>query len=175
MRPHGVLLLAALALAGCSGVKEQVGLARKSPDEFAVVKRAPLEVPANLTADPAALPPPQPGAPRPQEQSPVESARLSVFGDVAASGGAQPSSGEAAVLEQAGAMQVDPAIRRTVDRETVETTVSNRPVIDRLLDWSGEGESSASVVDAAKEAERLKKNQEEGKPATAGETPSIEQ
>ena len=38
-------LAAALTLSACAGAKEELGLTRSAPDEFAVVKRAPLEMP----------------------------------------------------------------------------------------------------------------------------------
>ena len=50
-------LISFLALSGCSDAKEQLGLTRSAPDEFAVVKRAPLAMPPDYT-----LRPPRPGA-----------------------------------------------------------------------------------------------------------------
>lgn len=165
-------LMAGLGLAGCSNAKESLGLTRKSPDEFAVVKRAPLAMPPDYE-----LRPPEPGAPRPQEQAQDEQARAAVFGresekDIATP--RTPASAEAFLLQQTGATQADPAIRAVVDREAAETDESKKPVADRLLGWTGMGsdEPSASVVDAAAEAERLKTNQKTGQPITAGETPS---
>ena len=40
-----------LLLGACSGVKEELGLTRNSPDEFTVVKRAPLTLPPEWEAD----------------------------------------------------------------------------------------------------------------------------
>ena len=39
------VLSGSLLLAACDSVKRQVGVGRHSPDEFAVVKRAPLTLP----------------------------------------------------------------------------------------------------------------------------------
>ena len=68
------LVLAAtlpLALAACEGVKQELGMTKQAPDEFAVVaSKAPLVVPPDFS-----LRPPRPGAPRPQEQQPAEVAR----------------------------------------------------------------------------------------------------
>jgi uncharacterized lipoprotein len=50
----GALALASLAGCGSTGVFD-----RERPDEFAVTKAQPLDVPADLST----LPPPQPGAP----------------------------------------------------------------------------------------------------------------
>ena len=55
-----LLTLSALTLSACESTKEQFDFSKKAPDEFAVVKRAPLAMPPSyeLTA-------PKPGAPRP--------------------------------------------------------------------------------------------------------------
>ena len=39
------LLLAALAVSGCSGARQTLGLVRTSPDEFVVVAKPPLVLP----------------------------------------------------------------------------------------------------------------------------------
>ena len=64
MRKFPVLLMAVLALSACDSAKKQLGIERQAPDEFAVVKRAPLAMPPDYT-----LRPPTPGAQRPQEQT----------------------------------------------------------------------------------------------------------
>lgn len=56
--PITILVLTGIALAGCSGgVQESLGLKKKAPDEFAVVRHAPLSLPPNFD-----LRPPKPGA-----------------------------------------------------------------------------------------------------------------
>lgn len=159
----------ALSLGACSNAKESLGLEKKSPDEFQVVKRAPLELPPSYS-----LRPPRPGAPRPQEQAPIEEARETVFGGEQGNVPKEVSSTESALLQQAGATRVDPNIRDTVDRESQELS-PDRPVVKKLLSIGGKEEPAATIVDADKELERLQKNQAEGKPVTEGETPSIEQ
>lgn len=171
IKNNNIAILFCLALAACSGTKETLGLTKKAPDEFAVVKRAPLAMPPDYT-----LRPPQPGAPRPQEDSMDVEARAAVFG-AAASSGAAKTKAEDILLQKTGGAQADPAIRRTVDREVTDAPAYKKPVAQRLLGWAkpGNAEPEASVVDAKAEAERLKKNAEEGKPVTAGETPSKQQ
>ena len=172
MRVKTILLTAAAAaaLSACSQAKEQLGLTRSAPDEFAVVKRAPLEMPPDYT-----LRPPRPGTPRPQEQHPSEQAQSAVFGTAA-----EPAEGftksEAAFLEQAGADRIRPDIRETVDQETAALAPKQQSVAKRLLNFGSDkaDEPEASVVDAAGEAERLRRNEAEGKPLTAGETPAVE-
>ena len=163
---------ALLILSGCTagGVRESLGLNKDSPDEFAVVKRAPLEMPDTL-----ALPPPTPGAPRPQEQTPIKEAKEAVFGheDEKASG---LSPAEAQLLTKTQADDANPNIRNVVDSETAQLVDRNKPGAQKILGLAtGENPASASVVDAKKEAERLKKNMEEGKPVTDGKTPIIEE
>lgn len=165
------LTLAALPLFACSNAKEQLGLSKSAPDEFKVVRRAPLSMPPDY-----ALRPPRPGAPRPQESATVEQARQAVFGsgtggDVAVA----PTGAGAALLQQAGVAQADPAIRQKVDAEASETASSNTPVIKKIMSIGRDVEPPATVVDPVKETERLQGNAREGKPPTAGETPSVEE
>lgn len=69
-------LSAALSLSACAGLRDAMGAGKnKTPDEFAVQKRAPLDIPYNIT-----LPIPQPGAPRPQEITPEQSAKDVILG-----------------------------------------------------------------------------------------------
>ncbi len=163
---------ALLALAACSNAKEQLGLTHSAPDAFAVVKRAPLEMPPDYQ-----LRPPSPGAARPQEIMPEHEARSVVFGAQAGANKPGTATTESFILQQTGASQTDPSIRNTIDAETAKLEPAEKPVAERLIGWStgGSSEPAASVVDPKAENERLKKNAEEGKPVTAGETPSKEE
>ena len=166
-------LLALPLLAGCSDMRDTIGLTRDSPDEFSVVRRAPLEIPPGLTA--AALPPPRPGMPRPQESAPSEDAREALTGSKGEVFADEASASEDVLLQKTNADQTDPAIRRTLDKESESLKDVNKPVIQKLTGLAkGKTEDSATIVDAQKEYERLKKNKEDGKPATEGETPYIE-
>ena len=60
-----VLAVTAVALSACGSVREDLGLGRSPPDEFAVIDRPPLSMPPDFS-----LRPPTPGAPRPQETDP---------------------------------------------------------------------------------------------------------
>src|SRR5262249_49625214 len=143
------------------------------------------------------LPRPEPGAPRPQEQATSQQAKEALFGNeetqqngtAAASlqntkmneevsngiQGAAPDAGESAFLAKAGAQNADPSIRRKVDAETETLNKKNVPVAKKLLGLGGDPNAApVSVVNAKEEAERLKQNQAQGKPVTAGKTPTIE-
>ena len=167
-----LLSFALLTLAGCEGTKEQLGLSRTVPDEFAIIKRAPLEMPPDYS-----LRPPRPGATRPQEAAPELEAQRAMFGEQATtSAPAKADGGEAAILQRAGTSINQPNIRQQVDEETSKLSPREKPVAEKLLGWTtgGSDEPEASVVDPKAETERLKKNIEEGKPITDGETPVIE-
>lgn len=170
-----LMACAALSLAACSKTSEQFDFSKKAPDEFAVTTRAPLEMPPDYN-----LRPPRPGAPRPQEDSATEEAKQVVFGTANA---AEPkkqkaimTDGEAILLRKSGVAGIDPNIRDTVDRETVELIKEETPTVDRLLGKVGKKvDAPATIVDPIKESERILQNKEAGKPVTDGKTPTIEQ
>lgn len=175
LRPAAVLAVAGLALSACSDARRAIGLERVSPDEFTVVSRAPLTLPPDMRS----LPPPQPGAVRPQEGSTANQAAGTVFGKPAAGkkpAGAPPaagaSSGQQALLSQAGAKGADSDIRRKVNQETGALIVADKSWVDSLLFWRGPRES-ATMVNPTKESQRLREAAAEGKPLTDGETPTI--
>ena len=170
MRYAFLILGTTTALASCAQVQETFDLSKEAPDEFRVVKRAPLSLPPNYN-----LRPPRPGAPRPQEQEPIEEARTAVFGGETAEAAAPiPDDAATALLQQAGGNQADPSIRDKLDSEISIQASDNIPVAKRIL-GIGSNEQSASVVDAKEEAERLFRNAAEGRPVTEGETPTIDQ
>ncbi len=95
------LALLAAPLAACSGqeIERDFGLVRDAPDEYTVTTRAPLSMPPD-----AQLATPQPGAPRPQEQSTRTQALEALAPDVALQGAAGTESpGQTALVQAAGA------------------------------------------------------------------------
>ena len=185
-RPLLLLFGAALVLSACGdSTKRALGLSRTSPDEFAVLKRAPLSQPPDYR-----LRPPRPGAERPGVASPREQAREAVFrGDeakktaplprtdgpavTAAPQGdvSQRSTGESAFLSRAGADTVEPDIRTQIDREYAVLREADTNFVQRLLDFQADIDD---VLDAPAEARRLRENQALGRSATEGDTPLIE-
>lgn len=90
--------IATPVLAGCENAKEELGLTRKAPDEFAVIQRAPLEMPPDYT-----LRPPQPGAARPQEEGAQDQAKQAVFGGKdTAEKDSKPAGSEEFLLQKTG-------------------------------------------------------------------------
>ena len=167
----GALALAATLSACEGGIGDALGLGKNAPDEFAVVRSAPLTLPPDFT-----LRPPRPGEARPNEESVREQAKVALFNEAGAlaidDSTAAATQGEAAFIERAGAADVDPNIRHIVDREFSGYASEDESFIDSLLFWQEE-QLPGEVVDAAAEAERLRENAEAGKPMTAGETPTI--
>lgn len=164
------VLLAATALSsGCSDTRRAFGFDKRTPDEFRVVARAPLEVPPEY-----GLRPPVPGAARPNEPTARDQAKAAVFGGKPTSGRqAGRSNAESALLRQAKADQAEPNIRGTVNRETEQLGDADRSLVDRLIFWR-EPEPAGTVIDPSAEAQRLRENAALGKPTTDGTTPSIE-
>jgi len=160
-------------LTGCDDARRVMGLEKSPPDEFVIVSRAPLEVPPDFS-----LRPPKAGALRPQEATPTQKARQTVF----RAGGDQQqaqfdqgnrSQGEMALLKQVGQGSGDNAIRQQVDDETARQVAASRTFVDSLLFWK-KPEEPGTVVDPQKETQRLRENVALGKPVTDGETPIIE-
>ena len=178
-----VLLLVAaagLGLSGCSATMNALGMGKHPPDEFVVVTHPPLQVPANFD-----LVPPQPGAPRPQEESAAQLAEAAVVGtgaqaegtDTASSTQILPagpaSAGEEAFLQNAGVAKADPKIRQLVDTEAqAESDAIKDSLYNKILFWQTQPPPGV-VVDAKAEQQRLQENASLGKPLTQGPTPVI--
>ncbi|MGQ0664049.1 MAG: DUF3035 domain-containing protein [Pseudomonadota bacterium] len=160
-------------LSGCGDARKALGWDKATPDEFRIVSRAPLSLPPDY-----ALRPPQPGAPRPQEATAPESARQSILGagrarsPVPAATRVADSPGLAAILTRAGAGRADPGIRQIVDREATALAEAERTFLDQLIFWR-EADEPGEVVDAAREAQRLRENTALGRSLGEGNTPSI--
>ena len=176
-RPLGIavcgLLLVPLVLGGCTDLKRALGMEKVVPDEFAVVKAAPLALPPDF-----ALRPPRPGAAPTQEISSTEQARQTIFKASDQQTAAVPdadklSTGENQLLRQAGAAAAPRDIRDTVNREAMQSA----PPIDesfaaKLLFWRTPEKSvglTDVVIDPQQEAQRLKAS---ATSAQAGGTPA---
>tara|TARA_Y100001960_G_C14759451_1_gene873170 strand:- start:1118 stop:1708 length:591 start_codon:yes stop_codon:yes gene_type:complete len=169
-----------LLLTACDGIKTQIGLAKSAPDEFTVVTKAPLIIPPDFT-----LRPPSPGAPDLQEVQVREEARRALLrtGRVQSDANAgsdadnvtQPdrSRAEAYFLKDAGADKADPEIREVIRRETLALVEKDSSFTRRLMFWRG-GIGDESLVDAEKEAERLREEAMKGTSPNDEKTPVIE-
>lgn len=173
----GQIACAMLALAlvtGCGDTRKMLGLDKNTPDEFKIVSRAPLSLPPDY-----ALRVPDPGAVRPQERTIPERAVAAITGTpvsaVSESGKGDPAAdpGQLALLKQFGADRVLPGIRDTLERENSSLVAEDQTFLDSLMFWR-KPEDRSPVVDAAREAKRLRENAALGKPVDNGETPTIE-
>lgn len=191
---HRSLLAACslLALCACGGndVKETLGLEREPPDEFRVVARPPLAIPpqfnlrAPSTSDesPTAVPTSKQaeslvlGTPQATtsgdtfslKESNSQTAIVPVTAAPIATDGATSSQGDSQFLKNIGAEQADPNVRQTLAEQKIRKELENPSWWDK---FSSSPEKKDTVVDAKKEAERIKTNQETGKPLTEGQTP----
>ncbi len=166
-----IVIAASLTLTACESARKQFDFSKKAPDEFAVVKRAPLEMPPSFE-----VVAPRPGAPRPQEQATDQMAREAILGPDAQKALAREAAvtqGEAVLLQKTGAANASPAIRAKVDAETAELIKEETPGINKLKEMVGQTpqEPSFEEVDPIAEANRIKANKAAGKPITSGKTP----
>jgi uncharacterized lipoprotein len=177
-RPSGAAaLVLALCLAACGSgeLARTFGIARDSPDEFTVTTRAPLSMPPDLS-----LPPPRPGASRPQEQSSPQAAEAALAPQtaLAPAPGVQPAAGQAgfspgeAALLQASGPPAPADIRNQVDQEAA-LEQPGQSFTDWLMFWRSPDEPGV-VVDPQKEAQRLRENAALGQSPGQGDTPVIQ-
>lgn len=167
----GCLIAAGIALVGCEQTRNILGVTKKVPDEFAVVTRAPLSMPPDY-----GLRPPAPGQLRPQELAPREAARSILLNNAGAKPAAPPpgkfTAGEAAILARAGALNADPMIRRTVNRESTVLAQADKTFFDKIVFWQKQM-PPGTVVDPEKESRRLREVQALGEAPNVGEVPTI--
>ncbi|MBI3440564.1 MAG: DUF3035 domain-containing protein [Proteobacteria bacterium] len=170
---HGLVLIAlAIALSGCTSVKKELGVGRNSPDEFTVVKRAPLTMPPDYTLRPPGSP--AETAPAAEATNTVKAALLGKT-EVPVT----QSSSDQVLLDKMGTTMANPDIRQKIEEDNGYISLKNQSVADKLIFWDDEKQppldrTPTSVVNPTAEAERIKKNKAEGKPINEGNVPVIE-
>ena len=142
--------VASMLVTGCTSLGGTSG-----PDEFRVVKKAPLVIPPDYS-----LRPPEAGSGTPFEVDPTRAGSASAFG---ADIGQSASASERALVAAAGANAVSPVIRQQVDWEEAGVIRKSQSVSDRVMGWDGSEEDSADsatgggdVTIARGSGERLK-------------------
>ena len=162
-------------LANCGGdTKKLLGLQKEAPDEFAVYSRAPLSLPPDFT-----LTPPAPGTERPQSIDESAKAQQALLGRQAApetnaKDYQNLTPGLRSLLQNTGALNADPNIRRTIDRETTAFITESKHFTDDLLFWKDPKEFG-SRIDAAKESQRIRDAQALGESVDGADAIVIEQ
>jgi len=146
--------LAMVALSACGGtVQERLGMTRRAPDEFQVVRRQPLVVPPDYRL-------PEPGTPSPAQSANTasQSAQATLFGGFKDVRPAGPSAAERALVAALPG-SVAPDIRATLLTENSELTQLDESRFLFILDWQRArmtADSGASTpLDPVAEAERL--------------------
>ncbi|HEY1707585.1 MAG TPA: DUF3035 domain-containing protein [Rhizomicrobium sp.] len=169
VRLAGAALLLA-GLSGCDSVRDAMGTQKDSPDEFAVVTKAPLVMPPDFT-----LRPPKPGAPPTNQIAPTDVAQTAMFsGDSTAATAALPanmSQGEKTLLASAGATGADNSIRQVIAADNRNMQAADEGFTDNLMFWQKSQAAADPNVDAAAEANRLA-NQKPAQPAAAAPAPA---
>lgn len=174
--------LLVLASCGSGSVKETLGIGAKAPDEFRVVSRPPLSVPPQFN-----LRPPASGAASPtvvpadkQAKSIVTGAELEISDDtetvdntgVSSKKKTKSAVEESGFMKNIGVDRADPKVRA----ELVQQKIAEQEKQEDDGWWSkitSTKEKKDTLVDAKKEAQRIKANKEESKPITEGETPEV--
>jgi hypothetical protein len=158
------VLAAVLVLAGCGdNMKKTFGLEANPPDAFDVGTQAPLSLPPEL----GALPPPNPGEPRPQEVNAAQEGADAIdAANAITPAPATQTAGEQAFLQTAGPTPPSD-IRARVNQSAL---IASRPP-GFVAGLMGQGPTPPATVDAAAETQRLQENEALGEPDTTGATP----
>ena len=175
MRPnrtliHTVSLCGLLALAACNGddLTRTFGLTRDAPDEFRVTTRAPLSMPPDMTT----VPTPAPGTARPQELTQEQAAQAVLSPDsLLQRGDAASSPGQQALVAAAGPT-APRDIRARVDSES-QLDRPSQSFTDRLMFWRP-APPAGTLVDPARESQRLRQDAALGESPQSGDTPIIQ-
>ena len=146
---------AALALSGCEQIRSAAGQDKDSPDEFAVVTKAPLVIPPDFN-----LKPPAPGTAPTNQIEPTQSAQNALFNadqaTVASTLPATMSPGERYFLAAAGVQNADPAIRQQLASDVKGMRAADDSFTNDMLFWKGPSPAPGSTpVDADAEARRI--------------------
>lgn len=185
------LSLLALSACGSGTMRDTLGLDRASPDEFRVVSRPPLSVPPQFS-----LEPPSATGEAPNQLTTSKQAKGMMYGtETDENGVLKPGNAETAVtpvtinsksaskpskdstaesqfLKNAGADNADPKVREKL----VEEKYTQQEQQQESSWWdimSTNPPKKDTMVNAKKEAERIKTDEDTGKPVTDGETPTV--
>lgn len=153
------MIAATAAIAACSldsrrggSLRDQLGVAQGTPDEFLIIARAPIEVPSTFD-----LPRPQPGAPSRVEVDPLSDAHTALFQRPEPVRLNAPSGGEQVLLSGANAADDNSSVR-TVLADEAPADVNERYGLSSLFGYripSNLGEESEDL-DSVEENEALR-------------------
>ncbi|MBS0470530.1 MAG: DUF3035 domain-containing protein [Proteobacteria bacterium] len=165
-----LLVGAAALLTGCETIQKAAGNGKDSPDEFAVVTKAPLVIPPDFN-----LKPPAPGTEPTNQVEPTQAAENALFGSdpatVASSLPATMSDGERYLLAYARVQDADPAIRQELASDIRGMRGADDSFTNDVLFWTGPS-TGGKPVDADAEARRIDAERTGGAPPAAGAPPA---
>ena len=146
---------AGLSLSACEAVRNAAGQGKDSPDEFAVVTKAPLVVPPDFN-----LRPPSPGAAPTNQTDPTTSAETALYGatpqQVAASLPPTMSQGERILLAYAHVENSDPTIRQEIASDGRNMRAGDDSFTNNVMFWSSAPPPPGTAnVDPDSEAARI--------------------
>jgi len=154
------LTVLAFALSGCDTIRRAAGVTKQTPDEFAVVTKAPLVIPPDYN-----LRPPKPGAVPTNQTSPTIAAQAALYGNDDASNpdsvAGNYSEVEKTLLAQAGAVNADHSIRQQIASDEKSMQASDDSFTDKLL-FGAPADPGDKPVDADTESQKI------GDPTKAG-------
>jgi hypothetical protein len=160
------VMLSAAALSGCDTLRDAAGLAKKSPDEFAVTTKAPLIIPPDFN-----LRPPAPGAPPANQLDPTSTAQNAMFNNsdpqtVAAGMRGDYTPGEKLFLANARVQNADPGVRAKLQADSRVMQNADSDFTDRVLGGGATPDTAGKAVNADAE---ISKGRASSKPAPAKE------
>lgn len=145
----------ALALGACdSTIQEQLGVAKRAPDEFQVVRRAPLVIPPSYN-----LRPPAPGTVGPAQSTAAEAEQLLTGEPAPPAAGAPGQSAAEVALLNASPVRAETDVRERVADETGELARLNERTFLFILDFQRrqfQPQTDTSLLNPDAETARLK-------------------
>ena len=168
-----LIVLVTVSISACSGFKKELGFGRNSPDEFTVVKRAPLTLPPEYDL----LPPDPDKIAEEKNSADISSkAKAVVFGsntDIADNIGEKTP--EMALLDKVGAKNADADIRKEIDKENGYLILDDdKGLADKILFWKNNKNNDEEIlVDPVKESERIRKKRKTGDKLDGSDVPVI--
>jgi hypothetical protein len=163
--------VAALALSGCTALRDAAGANKEPPDEFAIATKAPLIIPPDYN-----LHPPRTGAAPTNQLSPTQAAQSALFNSdpatVAANMTGNFSDGEKILLANAGAADADDSIRQQLASDGTAMQGADDSFTSQVLFWQAPPPPNAGTpVDADAEAKRIDSQKTSGTAAPDKKAP----
>ena len=160
----------AASVAGCDTIRQAAGQDKQSPDEFAVVTKAPLVIPPDYN-----LRPPTAGAAPTNQLAPTQAAQAALFSadaaTVAASLPPTMSAGERYLLANAGVQNADPAIRQEIASDAASTRAADESFTNTLL-FGSATPAADPALNADAEARRIDAQKAGGAASPASPAPA---